>query len=41
MVAAGVYMYPDEAMLARAALESAGIACFLENEYTRHSRSIS
>jgi len=39
MVAVGVYMYPDEAMLARAALESADIACFLENEYTRQSQN--
>ena len=34
LVVAAIFMYPMEAKLARAALDSAEIPCFLENEHT-------
>ena len=34
LVVAAIFMYPDEAKLARAVLESADIPCYLENEHT-------
>ena len=33
-VSAATFLYPDEAILARALLHSAGIPCYLDNEYT-------